>query len=87
MSISRRKCSIRGELIVKINDTTDYWWVKHMFRTKVLISDSSNEWKYTKKEYIYILQSMSLANLSVDIQCRYHAKANLVISRKSKLEI
>ena len=59
-----------------------------MFRTKVLISDSSNEWKYTKKEYIiYIIQSMSLANLSVDIQCRYHAKANLAISRKSKLEI
>ena len=49
-----------------------------MFRTKVLISDSSNEWKYTKKEYTYIIQSMSLANLSVDIQCRYHAKANLV---------
>ena len=41
LSISRRKCSIRGELIVKINDTTGYWWVKHMFRTRVLISDSS----------------------------------------------
>ena len=40
LSISRRKCSIRGELIVKINDTTDYWWVKHMFRTKVFISGS-----------------------------------------------
>ena len=52
----------------------------NMFRTKVLISDCSNEWKYTKKKYIYIIQSMSLANLSVDIQCRYHAKAKLVIN-------
>ena len=30
---------------------------------------------------------MSSANLSVDIQCRYHAKANSAISRKSKLKI
>ena len=32
------------------NHTTDYWWVKHMFRTKVLISADSNEWLSTKKE-------------------------------------
>ena len=32
------------------------------------------------RKNIYIIQSMSLANLSVDIQCRYHAKAKLVIN-------
>ena len=35
-----------------------------------------NIYTHTYTIYIHIIQSMSLANLSVDIQCKYHVKAN-----------
>ena len=57
----------RAEYKSMIQQTTDELNTCFAQKCSSVDSDGSNEWKYTKKEYIIYTQSMSLANLKCTV--------------------